>query len=366
MIEPYLIATTPVMAAYPDALAEMAELERLISSHPATLRVSLLGQVGPVGNRWPLYALELGNSSPDAPAVGIFGGVHGNERIGSKVALSFLHCLLEQLRWDEQQQALLQTVRVVFMPLVNPTGMALGNRATGSGIDLMRNAPLDSATPHWLAGGQRLSRYLPWYRGRTGVWANEALALVELVRARLLKAPFSLALDCHSGFGMRDRIWFPYAYSREPIPHLAEIYALRNLFRATYPNHSSYRIEPQCLHYMTHGDLWDYLYRESLTDPARIFLPLTLEMGSWLWVRKNPRQVFSRLGLFNPLVPHRRRRILRQHLLWFEFLLRAAASYRNWLPKLEQRDPLDSHARQYWRSHYSVGPARIDDPAKAD
>ena len=24
------------------------------------------------------------------------------------------------------------------------------------------------------------------------------------------------------------------------------------------------------------------------------FLPLTLEMGSWIWVKKNPRQLFSR------------------------------------------------------------------------
>ena len=346
-------------------LQELAELEQLIARHRDLLRVRIAGHVGR-NPRLPLYLLELGSTAEDAPAVGIFGGVHGNERIGSKVVLGFLHTLLEQLRWDEHQQALLERVRIVFMPVVNPVGMALGKRANGDGIDLMRNAPVNCAAPHWLAGGQRLSRFLPWYRGHRDHLAPEAQALVNLVRERLLNAPFALALDCHSGFGMTDRIWFPYAHSREPIPHLAEIYALRYLFRATYPNHSIYRIEPQCRHYMTHGDLWDYLYQLSLQHEARVFLPLTLEMGSWLWVRKNPRQLFTRLGLFNPLVPHRRRRILRQHLLWFEFLLRAAASYRSWLPRQEQRGSLQATARDYWQPHFTGLTPTIDAGGSGD
>ena len=83
-------------------------------------------------------------------------------------------------------------------------------------------------------------------------------------------------MDCHSGFGFRDRIWFPYAHRRAPI-------------------------EPQSQQYFAHGDLWDHLYMQSCAQAQGIFLPLTLEMGSWLWVKKNPRQLFSRHGIFNPL-----------------------------------------------------------------
>jgi hypothetical protein len=61
-------------------------------------------------------------------------------------------------------------------------------------------------------------------------------------------------------------------------------------------------------------------------------LPLTLEMGSWMWVRKNPLQGLSSLGRFNPLKPHRHRRTLRRHMPLLEFLLHAAASHRAWLP----------------------------------
>jgi len=56
-----------------------------------------------------------------------------------------------------------------------------------------------------------------------------------------------------------------------------------------------------------------------------VFLPLTLEMGSWLWVKKNPR-----LG-------QRLHRILRSHLLWLDFLARAACGWENWLPRGDAR-----------------------------
>ncbi len=333
-------------------LPELKALEQLIRAHPDRLRVSVPAIVGP-GEGYPVYALELGRATDDCPAIGFFGGVHGNERIGSQVVLAWLRTLLEQLRWDEALQGLIERSRLLFMPLLNPAGMAMNRRANGQGIDLMRNAPIESASAHWLLGGQRLSRHLPWYRGKAGELAPENRALVETVRKRLLNAPVSAALDCHSGFGFENRIWFPFAHSREPIPHLAEVFALRKLFRRSYPNHVTYRIEPQCQHYMTHGDIWDFLYLESLEHPQRTFLPLTLEMGSWLWVRKNPRQMFARTGLFNPLQPHRLRRILRQHLTWCDFLTRAIASHRLWLPALQDRHHMEEKARIYWRGHYA-------------
>lgn len=329
-------------------LREFEELERLIDRHSQTLRVDVACQVRYRQQQLPVYVLELGTTDKNAPAFGVFGGVHGNERIGTEVVLAWLHSLLEQLRWDEQAQHLLTRCRIVCMPLVNPGGMLANLRSNPDGVDLMRNAPVDADAAHWLLGGQRLTRHLPWFRGHGDDMSPEAEALCQVVRDRLLCHPFSLALDCHSGFGTWNRIWFPYARTQKPIPHLAEIYALRTLFRTTYPHHIAYRIEPQARHYTTHGDLWDYLYDLQLGDNARMFLPLTLEMGSWLWVRKNPLQLFRPAGMFNPLVPHRRRRILRQHLLLFDFLLRATASHTAWLPRQHERDKLGAIGREYW------------------
>jgi hypothetical protein len=60
-------------------------------------------------------------------------------------------------------------------------------------------------------------------------------------------------------------------------------------------------------------------------------------MGSWTWVKKNPRQLFSRLGIFNPILEHRQQRVLRRHLPLLEFVVRAAVSHRRWLPEGPER-----------------------------
>lgn len=48
-----------------------------------------------------------------------------------------------------------------------------------------------------------------------------------------------------------------------------------------------------------------------------------------MWVKKNPRQVLSRQGLFNPLIRHRQHRVLRRHATLLEFFMRAAFNHRS-------------------------------------
>ena len=158
-----------------------------------------------------------------------------------------------------------------------------------------------------------------------------------------------MSVDCHSGFGRRDRLWCSYARSHKPIEHIAEVLSLKQLFEQTYPHHHPYIIEPQSINYTTHGDLWDYLYDHGLEHhPQNLFLPFTLEMGSWLWVRKNPRQMFDYFGYFNPVISHRKRRVLRQHLPLFEFLTNATRCWQNWIPAARNRDLLTRQAIDLW------------------
>lgn len=330
-------------------LPELHHLEYLLARGARHLRVDVVARVD--RDNLPVHCIELGSTAPDAPAIGFFGGVHGVERIGSQVVLAFLQGIVERLDWDAGLQETLQHLRLVFMPLINPGGMRAGRRSNPDGIDLMRNAPVEArdCTP-LLLGGQRLSTRLPWYRGaRDAGMAPEARAVCEAVESRLLSQPFALSLDCHSGFGARDRLWFPYAHTLAPIECLAEIYALRCRFRDAHPYHSIYLIEPQANRYTTHGDLWDHLYLRSRERAhAPLFLPLTLEMGSWLWVKKSPSQLFSLLGFFNPLSPHRHRRILRQHTTLLEFLVQAARSHRHWVPRGEARRDSERAALDHW------------------
>lgn len=332
-------------------LPELIELDQLLESAPSGLEARVAHRVVVDGQSLPIHVLAMGNRDPSLPAVGFFGGVHGLERIGTRVLLVFLRGLLNRLKWDPLLNRQLELLRMVFVPLVNPGGMWLNTRCNPQGVDLMRNAPLDALERvPFMLGGQRFSARLPWYRGAVGTpMQAESRVLEAVVDAELAPHRFSLTLDCHSGFGVRDRIWFPYAHTAKPFPHMAEVHALKVLFEQTYPTHN-YLIEPQSRQYLAHGDLWDHFYlrARAAAGGERIFLPLTLEMGSWLWVKKNPRQLFSRQGLFNPRPGHRLHRILRRHLVWLDFLGRAACGWENWLPRGDARIEEKKRALATW------------------
>lgn len=330
-------------------LPELGALERIIELGAGHLQSRVVCRVPMDGGSYPVYAITLGNPDLSVPGVGYFGGVHGLERIGAEVVIAYLQNLVMRLQWDSTLHRQLESVRLVFMPIVNPGGMRLGTRANPQGIDLMRNAPVEAVEQvPFLLGGQRWSNVLPWFRGAAGTpMQPENQALCEVVRAELLPRPFSVALDCHSGFGLRDRLWFPYAHTRAPIAHLAEMQVLHTIFTQSNSQHR-YIIEPQSLQYLTHGDVWDYLYQTACAASTHIFLPLTLEMGSWLWVKKNPRQLFSRHGIFNPLIEHRRQRVLRRHLAWLDFMARAASGFSLWLPREEAREQHRLTAMRRW------------------
>jgi hypothetical protein len=160
---------------------------------------------------------------------------------------------------------------------------------------------------------------------------KEAQALCYVVDKHLFSSPLSIALDLHSGFGIQDRLWFPYASRKTAFDFIAEIFALKELFDRCYQNHI-YKIEPTCCEYIINGDLWDYLFDEftQSAETNQVFLPLTLEMGSWTWLRKNPMHLFSKHGLFHPLLPHRQQRIFRRHFMLFDFLHRSLLYPEKW------------------------------------
>jgi hypothetical protein len=334
-------------------LPEMVALERLIESLGDRARVNVEAVVSHEGVDFPIYSLVIGSEDATAPCLGVFGGVHGLERIGSQVVIAWIQTLNELMDWDDSLRARLQKSRLVFMPIVNPVGIYLTRRSNGNGVDLMRNAPVVAdERPVFLLGGQTYSNLLPWYRGNTATpegMEQESKALCDLVRREIFPSRTSLTVDVHSGFGAVDRLWFPYARTRKPPPHLIEIAALKGLFDRSYPNHF-YCIEPQAMQYTTHGDLWDWLYDGKVGEKSEgVFLPWTLELGSWLWLKKNPRQFFSSLGAFNPMMPHRLQRILRRHLTLFDFLHRAVISPEGWTGIGEDgRKQLHSRAMELW------------------
>lgn len=340
--------------AAPQTLPEFQHLERLLRESAGHLHCRELSSVRLGDSALPVLGLTMGNPDPAVPAIGFFGGVHGLERIGAQVVLAYLASLVARLRWDGLLHQQLERCRIVFMPLVNPGGIRLGTRANPRGVDLMRNGPVEAAHgAPLLLGGHRLSPALPWFRGEAGdAMEQEAQALCNFVEAELLSHRHAISIDCHSGFGLNDRIWFPFAHTARPIEHLPEMLALSDLLDQTHAQHN-YVFEPQSRQYLAHGDLWDHLYLKARGLKDRLLLPLTLEMGSWTWVKKNPRQLLYRDGLFNPLISHRQQRVLRRHLSWLDFCARAAYSFERWLPPPELR--ADLHEQALWRWYRTSG-----------
>ena len=337
----------------PDSFAEYEDLKAILDAGSASFEIRTLCEARVHGRTFPVLTASIGSSDPLAPAIGFFGGIHGLERIGTQLVLDYMRSLLSRLEWDELLVRQLQSIRLIFMPICNPGGMWAATRANPNGVDLMRNAPQDAdARVPLLAGGQRLGAWLPWYRGRRGApMEAEAAALLTLVETELASRPLSFALDCHSGYGWSDSIWFPYARTRKLMPHLPEMYMLKTMFERAHPHHG-YAFEPQSHQYLLHGDLWDCAYDRAPSE--NVFLPMTLELGSWLWIKKNPRQLFSRQGMFNPVKAHRTARVLRRHANLLDFLTRAAFASQRWLPQGSRRQQLLHHAIQHWYRTASV------------
>lgn len=328
---------------------ELKQLQTIIDRLGSRAKVEIVEQVAYQQQRLPIHCLTLGSERDDVPVVAYFGGVHGLEKIGTEVLLAYLQTITELLEWDQEFAERLQNMRLLFMPIVNPVGVLRGTRCNGNGVDLMRNAPIDGNGKTKLYSGHRISSLLPWYRGDEQQMEPEALALCRVVRQQLASSPLVVAMDLHSGFGLHDRLWFPYASCKQPFASLPEAHALKSLYDRCYPYHI-YRIEPMSQEYVISGDLWDYLYDEFIQQqPPGLFLPLTLEMGSWMWLRKSPTHLFLRHGLFHPVLPHRQQRILRRHLTLFDFLSRAVMHPQPWSQlSPEQREQHRLQAMALW------------------
>jgi len=329
---------------------ELKQLEIIIEQFGDKARTEVIDRISYKDHQFPIHCISLGSTKPDAPVLAFFGGVHGLEKIGSEVILSYMETISQLLDWDEELLSRLEKSRLVFVPIVNPVGVYLGTRCNGNGVDLMRNSPVEGVGTTKFYSGQNLTPHLPWYRGDVLNMEKEALALCRVVDQHLFNSPLSIALDLHSGFGIKDRLWFPYASRKKPFPFIAETLALKELFDRCYQHHI-YKIEPMCMEYIINGDLWDYLLDDFIVQFAadRLFLPLTLEMGSWIWLRKNPSHLFSRHGLFHPLLPHRQQRVFRRHFLLFDFLHRSLLYPKNWAHlQKQQKTNYTKKAHDFW------------------
>lgn len=328
---------------------EYLELDKIIVQNADVIAVEQLASVKINDIKLPIPLLTIGNPETSHTTLLITASIHGVERIGTQALLAWLQSLVQRYRWDSLWRSQFeQEVALVILPMVNPTGMYLNKRSNVNGVDINRHAPIEAEDPvPFLLGGQRFSPKLPWYRGKKNSQVETEFTVLEDVIERFThqNKPV-LALDIHSGFGFRNQLWIPYAFRRQPISDVPLYMALKILWERNYPNHN-YLFEPQSTAYLSHGDVWDYFHRKCQKQ-GKLLLPLTLEMGSWNWIKKRPIQILSFSGLFHPTVPHRHARVLRQHLGLMDFLLAATRNFDQWKPKGDQWFAMEQVALSMW------------------
>lgn len=316
-----------------DTANTLGKLDDLLEKASDVAEVRTLQTIHFKGKDYKIHALIIGNQEPSAACFGLFGGIHGIEKIGSHLCIHYLEQLIKHLRWDEATKELLKKIRVVSIPVLNPVGVEESTRCNSNGVDIMRNAPTPMAEgKHFLLSGHKYSALLPWYQGEE--LQRETRALIDFVKQQLFPSQFSMCLDVHSGFGLRDRLWYPYGRTKHPIKHESLALSFKKHMYEHIPYHV-YRTKPQSNDYIIEGDVWDHLYDEQFkTETQNTFLPWTLELGSWVWVKKNPLQALSFKGIFNPVVDYRYYRVMRRHERLFNFYLKSVANYKSWTKNL--------------------------------
>jgi len=278
--------------------------------------------------KYPIHGFVMGSKDPEAPTFGLFGGVHGLEKIGTHIILNYMRSLAYRGTVNSFFRETLKSIRFVSIPMLNPVGVKFNKRGNGNGVDLMRDSPtVATGKTIPLGSGHRISPKLWWYQGSEGSMEKESKTLVDFVSEHMFASKFSMALDVHSGFGARDRLWYPYSKARDVFPLEGEAINLKRAMKLTNPFHM-YKVEPQGDSYLIHGDLWDHLFdlQYENQNHAGTFIPWTLEMGSWSWVKKNPFQIFSTNGLFHPVKPHRIKRTMRRHWWLLDFYVNFVAN----------------------------------------
>lgn len=301
-----------------------------------------LGEVRVKDKTIPIYGLQLGPQDKDLPVLGLYGGVHGLEKIGTHVIVNYLNSLSNQVSWNSTLTKDFESLRIVSIPIVNPGGMFLRQRSNPNGVDLMRNAPVDAERKNlFWPSGQKVSPKIPWYRGNPEQMELENKVLFDFVKTHMFKAPFSMALDIHSGFGWQDRLWYPYGKTMDAFDDEPSARRLARYFKLSHPFHK-YKVEKQSDSYMIHGDMWDHMY-DSFKDLNKKskFLPWTLEIGSWAWLFSRPHRMFNISRLFHTDESSKYSYVMRKHWGLLDFFKYMTVHHKTWIKEQTSKKDLD-------------------------
>jgi predicted deacylase len=127
------IVDSHVYHRYPDLTAE---LQDLASSNPETTKLTSIGRSVQGRELWQMEITDFNVPDGAKFAVYIDGGHHGNEQLGMELAVQMIH---EAVEGRLSSPEILARYHFFVVPMINPDGNTMDQRANANGVDLNRN-----------------------------------------------------------------------------------------------------------------------------------------------------------------------------------------------------------------------------------
>lgn len=229
------------------------------------VQVTVIGK-SEMGRNIYMVKLDMANeTAADKPLIMLTGSVHAREFAGVEYTVKFLNDTLAKAQTDAYTRALLGSVTIVAVPLVNPDGREMiisggdpSRKSNARGIDLNRAMP--SVNAGQLAAGVNLAENfsvvpgMDFFAGNRLGTASETQAMIKWMHVYVPQATAYIDLHQQGGISLYDKS-FTSSESDAACREFAE--AVNELL------HGGYELEEESEYYSLDGD------GGTMTDYAR-------------------------------------------------------------------------------------------------
>ncbi|MEO0248551.1 MAG: M14 family zinc carboxypeptidase, partial [candidate division WOR-3 bacterium] len=231
----------------------VTELQSLASEFPEIAQLSSIGQTHQGRELWALKISDNVTEDEDEPEVLFDGGFHGEEWIGSEVAMFIAYELVNGYGVDPEITHMVNEREIWIIPLVNPDGRVIDSYGDGNNPSTYRgwrkNARDNNRNGVWdNCDGVDLNRNFDrgWGVGASTSTCNEEYIgpipfsepETQAFRSFVNSRNFQIYASYHS-YGRR--IYYPWGYQYDPTPDDARFREVAQELLTYLPNYSAVR-----------------------------------------------------------------------------------------------------------------------------